>query len=258
MPKPVERGAGPVQELPGEGWVLREFPGEWVVRQLPEEWVLRQLADSDLDDAAVMTLLSAYGGVPPGRYFFESWVPDDVKLAPGDLLYGLAIEDRTTVEDARWWLKTARALAGVWARASRGEDPADAWSAEGFWEEPELPRETACWDRFAHALSIGLRPFQATVEHVDASGKAHPVGGTVDLYSAACLQVFNLIVGECNAVRCENETCEHVFAHQLGGSQFGQHRSKGLRFCTPECARAQTQRAYRRRRKAAAKSKEDT
>jgi hypothetical protein len=79
----------------------------------------------------------------------------------------------------------------------------------------------------------------------------------VDLYSAACQQVFNLIVKNCDAQRCENETCGRTFVHQLGGAQHGQHRSKGLRFCTPACARTQTQRQYRRRRKAA-KTKEDT
>jgi hypothetical protein len=153
-----------------------------------------------------------------------------------------------TLEDARWWLKTARALAGVWSRASNGEDPTAAWAAEGFLG---LNDDHACWALFTLALDEGLRPFRARVEY----RQELPNGGEfvyglpqVGLYSAACRQVFNFLVEQQTARRCENATCGRIFTRQLGGSKYGQHRSKGIRFCSPSCARAETQRQYRRRK----------
>jgi len=49
---------------------------------------------------------------------------------------------------------------------------------------------------------------------------------------------------------CANETCSNTFIAQGGTPRKGAH-IKGVMYCTPECARAQAQRAYRRRRKAA-------
>jgi hypothetical protein len=72
----------------------------------------------------------------------------------------------------------------------------------------------------------------------------------VSLYSAACREVFNLVLEQPTARHCENATCGRVFVHQLGGAKFRQHRSTGLRFCTPECARAEASRQYRRRKAA--------
>jgi hypothetical protein len=160
-----------------------------------------------------------------------------------------------TLEDARWWLKTARALAGVWSRATLGEDPSDAWAAEGL----PAARESDCWPRFTEALNVGLTPLRAHIEHAAPLGD----GGSflfglpqVGLYSAVCRQIFNLVVQQPAARHCENATCGRVFVHQLGGSKYGQHRSKGLRFCSPSCARAETQRQYRRRKASTEKEKE--
>jgi hypothetical protein len=247
----VERSA---VELHPDGTLEAVDPLE--ERELPDEWVLRALADADLnDDATVVALLNEYGWLY-GRYYHQ-WVPADAaRRLWGDeeLAEYKRVRDRAdgvpmdSIEDARWWLKTARALAGTWSAASRGEDPASAWVAEGFSGLGVPPYWADPWPRFTSALSNGLEPFYAEVRPVKWG--ASP---SVDLYSAACQQVFNLIVNNCDAQRCENETCGRTFVHQLGGSQFGQHRSKGLRFCTPECARAETQRQYRRRRKAARK-----
>jgi hypothetical protein len=221
-------------------------------QELPDEWVLRQLHDADLDDDMVVAaLLNEYGKIK-GPYIAPGWLPDDARTKLGyDRDEWWEAEDGTTIEDARWYLKSARVLAGVWARVGRDEDPVTAWVDEGFNDHvvDGYDPEALHWAAFAMLLNDGLAPYSARVA-TNLAG-----AGAVGLYSAACLQVFNLIVGECNAVRCENETCDHVFAHQIGGAKHGQHRSKGLRYCSVECARAQTQREYRRRRKAA-KTKE--
>jgi len=112
-----------------------------------------------------------------------------------------------------------------------------------------MPAGWDCWPRFTVALNNGLRRFRARVEYpvqIPDGGKFTFGIPQVDLYSAACLQVFNLLSGP-PARRCASSTCGRVFVHQVGGAQYRQHRSKGLRFCSPSCAKNETQRAYRRR-----------
>jgi hypothetical protein len=41
---------------------------------------------------------------------------------------------------------------------------------------------------------------------------------------------------------CANEPCQRMFVRQAGRAQHGQHRTRGVRFCSSTCARAQSQR----------------
>lgn len=230
-------------------------------RELPEEWVLRQLMDADLeDDAAVIALLD-YGAIT-WPYFDPAFVPEPRREL---LAYLPNLDDGAdwwtnrndaAIEDIRWWLKTARALARMWSNASVGDDPTGAWSAEGF---VQIEGAHASWGQFVLALDTGLRPFRAHAEYTVQTPRGNSVTfglPSAGLYSAACREVFNLIAGEHTARRCENATCGRLFVHQLGDIEYRQHRrSVGLRFCTPGCARAETQRQYRRRKAAKRKEK---
>jgi hypothetical protein len=243
------------------GWI--EWGADLEPRELPDEFVLRQLADADLDDdAAVVPLLEQYGATP-WPYYNRVIVPGDrhhLLAPPPTRITGVWWEGRDDgrIEDARWWLKTARALAHFWAFVSGVDgDPLSAWSDEGFhtfggaeWGEHV---DWAAWMMFAAALNVGLLPFRARVELPVPGSELVQGAPVVSLYQAACHQIFNLAVEEQTARRCENASCGRVFVHQLGGAKFGQHRSKGVRFCSTDCRRAETQRQYRRRRKAAGK-----
>ncbi len=209
--------------------------------ELADEWVLRQLVDCDLDDDADLKGLLAESGMLSAHFFAAGWIDPKAisRLASDDEKLG-------RLEDARWFLKTARALVGMWREAGNGEDAlVKVWDVEGFLGHgPE-----SVWIWFAVALGEGLRPFHARAEHVpepplDALSFGIP---RVGLYSAACRQVFNLLVTDATPRTCENETCRRTFVHQVGGSRSGQFHTKGLRFCSPACAKAETQRQYRRR-----------
>jgi hypothetical protein len=235
-------------------------------KPLPAEWTLRTLLVADLDDDNALGLLLEDYGTIAWPFFDRTCIPRDrwellAPLPEGDDYHHFNWwEGRhdATLEDARWWLKTARALTRVWTETSAGRDPTSAWTAEGF--ASPLADERTCWTQFAIALNIGLRPFYPHVERrvVGREGFEFTYGAQiVGLFSAACCQIYNFIVEEVPARRCENETCGRDFARQLGGTVYDQHRTKGpLRFCTPKCAHAEHQRQYRRRK--AAQKKEQT
>jgi hypothetical protein len=84
--------------------------------------------------------------------------------------------------------------------------------------------------------------------HVDPQRR--PIGGRARLYSILALELFNHIAENADYQLCGNENCQRkVFVHQQGTAKKGQHRSKGVRFCSYDCAHAVAQRRYRQRRK---------
>ncbi|AXV05781.1 hypothetical protein DVS28_a1080 [Euzebya pacifica] len=69
------------------------------------------------------------------------------------------------------------------------------------------------------------------------------------ILQAMMLQVVDWVAAGVPARRCANETCATWFARQSGRAEYGQHRTKGVLYCSRACARAQAQREYRRRKR---------
>ena len=212
-------------------------------QELPEEWVLRQLLRTNLDDDhEILATMENYGAVTDGF--------PGPRCVPVERHALLGWPSDTKIEDVRWALKTVRALVCVWRETQFDRPVAAAWTAEAF-VPPGKARawsEVAAWDMFTHSLNDGLRAFHARIEH-DLIVRYSPKAPIVFLYSAACRQIFNLIVEDGTARVCENETCSVVFVRQIGSAKFGQYRTTGVQYCSPECARMQAQRQYRRREK---------
>lgn len=228
---------------------------------LPPEWVFHCLADADLDnDQAVTNLLDEYG-IMPWPYFDPWSVPVERHdhMAPWPPIrhqHWWRTQDTGTLEDARWWLKAARAMVNTWVDYRLGDDPADAWARESFADMADYPSPRSDpWWRLQDALSAGLVTSHPRVEYAVAD---HTTAGLpwVGLYSAACIDIFNLLVENPEPRLCANANCGRVFIRQIGRSRYEQSRRQGVKFCSARCAKAQAQRDLYHRRKAA-KTKEE-
>ena len=99
-------------------------------------------------------------------------------------------------------------------------------------------------DTLARSLNeslVGLGP------HVPLDGPEMWWRPVPRLAAALCLQVLAFISDGLPARRCANEACRQFFTRQRGRSQYGQRRTVGAMYCSSACAKAQTQREYRRR-----------
>jgi hypothetical protein len=77
----------------------------------------------------------------------------------------------------------------------------------------------------------------------------------VPLFSVCALELFNHIVQDDEFKTCE--LCGRLFVRQEGRAIHGQHRMKGVRFCSARCLRVQKQRDYRARKRVQHKQTSD-
>jgi hypothetical protein len=112
------------------------------------------------------------------------------------------------------------------------------WEFEGFASPPETPEEAARFLTFY--LSDGLASFHPRVGM--PGDEQHPYRTLFPFYPICCLELYNHIVEHAVYKTCANEPCGRLFVRQEGRAEHGQHRTRGVKYCSSECARAQ---AYR-------------
>ncbi len=126
-------------------------------------------------------------------------------------------------------------------------DVVSIWADEGAF----APRTAGdAWTLWKKLLDRGLSTFAVHVRLAsddDAAGRPMPTS----LYSCVCLELAHYLTSgtKTTVQRCANDRCRQPFTKQRGRSQFGQHRSTGVRFCSPLCAKAQSERDRRARRR---------
>lgn len=163
-----------------------------------------------------------------GDPFYNEWIPGDASASQLGQSYDprewalWEAENGRKFAEPRWWF--AQRINGSTAPNSRRSD----WGLGSYTMRAEFPDPVG--------YQAGEEPYWFGVP-------------TSDLFSACCVQLSNLINSGLEPRRCESETCRRPFVLQHGGAEHGQHRTKGVKYCSPECQKAQAQREWRRRQK---------
>jgi len=221
---------------------------------LPPDFVFRELLEREAPTSAddVIAWTAEWGlACPAGERAFE-YLGEDLSLtAQEDLsrwaqvprLVPLLHPHAVVVHVAALRMLSRHLLAHL---EGRGDDAIlSAW-------QPRTPGDVDhawwLWERYINA---GLAVFAV---HVRASPTVSAVHRftrpTPNLYNAACLQLVHYLAGDAPVLRCANVRCGLPFTRQRGRAreEYGQHRSRGVRYCSHLCAKAQSERDRRRRR----------
>ena len=173
------------------------------------------------------------------------------EIRRADDAYGLA----DTVTEIRYAVLYMRDLIAA-RRALQGEiDPttheweAPFWAGWGDLDSPPWTPEGPA-SALSGALDDGLAPYSPHIRTFsEGQEPADLWGGEVGTWHVCCLELFNHIVEDAKYTTCANERCGRLFVRQEGRALHGQHRTRGVKYCSRECARAQAQRDYRRRKR---------
>jgi hypothetical protein len=117
--------------------------------------------------------------------------------------------------------------------------------------------------RIARAFDVDDYPEHALVEGDEIPTFAHIgelyvfVDDARDRISECSLELFNHVAEQASYRICANRTCGRLFVRQEGRAKAEQYRLKGVLFCSASCARAETQRQYRKKKAARDRASED-
>jgi len=252
-------------EDPVAGFAGRTGRGDFV--DVPPDFAFREARDVDPQDhQQVFSLMREWGLLcPTGRAMLRS-----LPRAEADHLAPLVreLEDQASVAGVAEHVRDISVPIAVAARHLQllqvsamfveghlaGDDDAmlGCWSELGFAFDPHsVPQAWTFWQVYnTAALTVPFAP------HVFLDDPDFPNTGSVPpdptTYEVAMLQLSETVTQHNGALlRCANERCQRVFLQQRGRRKYaGSHHKTGVLYCSYLCARAQSQRERRARRKA--------
>lgn len=224
---------------------------------LPADFAVREvLAVDPCDDDAVMNLMRRSGllvGDDPSR---------GLPPSEGLPVYGLALPSRrVSLADCVGRLRILRALAKVVVAKSDGDSEAllSAFPSEGFRDPRDRHdgrenQEWQVWYWWTDYVNAALGVFQMFVDFDD--GVSVLQRDSPNAYEAAVLQLAELATRNVVVGLCANERCGQRFTQQRTARRRypNSEHASGVKYCSRQCAKAQSERDRRARRKAEGKS----
>lgn len=224
-------------------------------KDLPPDFVLRELLEDDMAGGsaeAVAASAAAWGlaGEMGGASF--QWLPsaDPLEKQRAELReWSVGRQNLIHPDVVTFHLRALRSLARwflAYAEGAGEEAEVAAWHELG--EDAPVDVDEARL-AFGFFLNAGLSAFAVHVRLAEHAQVGVPLP---NLYTSGCLQLARYLAAGSPAVhRCANERCGLPFTVQRGTVKYGQYRGRGVRYCTALCAKAQNERARRRRRREA-------
>jgi hypothetical protein len=240
--------------------------------KLPDEWVLRGLRTLDLGDPATyVSLWETYGPLvdlsrrlPDGLFPNSVWSdqpPLGLQRHFGDETSQRKAQEtlqklgRSTEREPIPWhvdavsfkllrhhFELLRALSEHLYADQQNQPVMHAWKSVALNNPPTTT--DAAWALWEQVLRGAIEPISVTV------GTRTPEDAP-PFYSIAALDVFNVYADGLPIRNCANDYCPNRFERQLGEGEVGsdrRYRTRGVIYCSPECADAQRQREKRRKR----------
>jgi hypothetical protein len=157
---------------------------------------------------------------------------------------------RVHVDEAAYRLRVLRRLGAHAVAYGRGESVKDVWRDLGL-GKGDCESEAEAWGLFTDFANTALQPFHVRVA-VEAGHPDYKIGEPrPNAFQVAVLQIVNDLVDEVDYKTCMAEGCGRPFARQRDSrSIHGYNRTSGVVYCSRSCANTQTQRQYRRRKRA--------
>jgi len=226
---------------------------------LPDDFCLREVGDTDPDDVAgFMGLYGLLVSPEDELRSLPAWdlpgphLPGEEQPADYGALLPLATETEKTASLAicKVHFLILRSMAKIVVAAAEFDEQAllDAWPSEGFREPMDAWQAWHWW--MAHA-NAALEAFPMYVSFDEGEESR-----TATTYEATILQLVQVRVGAMRILRCANDRCRRPFTRQRTDrrSYDGAEHGSGVKYCSRLCAKAQSERERRARRRSEASS----
>ncbi|WP_298518658.1 hypothetical protein [uncultured Nocardioides sp.] len=207
-------------------------------RELPVDFCLREVLETSPTE--VVTLMNEFGLLArphnPLGSLPERGLPDGVRRSAN-----------LTVAVCEHHLRVLRSLSNAVIARDLGdrERMATCFSDEGLYQ-PATEWDARAWWQLHVNAALRAFPMYVAFDEDERLRTAQPT-----LYEVAVLQLVQLASGGFHVQRCGNDRCRRPFTRQrTPRRQYagGEHQS-GVRYCSRQCAKAQSERDRRARRK---------
>ena len=215
---------------------------------LPDDFVIREVVESE----NAVTFMREWGPLARAQDEFRS-LPEDDRPAVSASAGGGMPRARASISlfAAEHHLRVLRALARHYLASAEGDEAGivQAWAAEGFTATAD---SWAPWYWWTNHINAALRAFPMYVDFTRPDDEVHLLQTpSPTTYEVAALQLAQMATGGREVLRCANERCRRPFTRQRSSRRQyrGTEHATGLKYCSRECAKAQSERDRRARRR---------